>query len=71
MDNTRFIETDAPVVVLQAGQTKLEEAEKLLIIATLKKLALIALVLPICLESAFALFSVKLSSTLKNRRRPG
>lgn len=37
MDHARFIETDAPVVVLQAGQTKLEEAEKLLIIATLKK----------------------------------
>ena len=37
MDQARFIETDAPVVVLQAGKTRLEEAEKLLIIATLKR----------------------------------
>lgn len=37
MDHARFIETDAPVVVLQAGQTRLEDAEKMLIIATLKK----------------------------------
>lgn len=37
MDHTRFIETDAPVVVLQAGQVRLEDAEKMLIIATLKK----------------------------------
>jgi DNA-binding NtrC family response regulator len=37
MDHARFIETDAPVVVLQAGQIRLEDAERMLIVATLKK----------------------------------
>ena len=37
MDYSRFMESEAPVIVLQAGQVKLEEAEKMLIIATLKR----------------------------------
>jgi DNA-binding NtrC family response regulator len=37
MEYSRMVETDAPVVVLQAGITRLEDAEKLLIVATLKR----------------------------------
>jgi DNA-binding NtrC family response regulator len=36
MEHTRP-QIEAPVVVLQAGQTRLDEAEKLLIVATLKR----------------------------------
>lgn len=37
MNQIKVGEPESPVVVLQAGQTRLEDAEKLLIMATLKR----------------------------------
>lgn len=37
MNQVKVGEPESPVVVLQAGQTRLEDAEKLLIMATLKR----------------------------------
>lgn len=37
MNQIKVGEPESPVVILQAGQTRLEDAEKLLIMATLKR----------------------------------